>query len=65
MFNSLQSLFVAPAVNDLWESINEKVWQTYGKEVMVLSGDGRMDSLGFSAKYCVYTIMDNFLLSSM
>ena len=31
------------------------------EKMMILTGDGRMDSPGFSAKYCVYTIMDHFL----
>ena len=27
----------------------------------VVCGDGRMDSPGFSAKYCVYTMMEHYL----
>ena len=26
---------------------------------MILAGDGRNDSPGFSAKYCTYTLLDN------
>lgn len=29
--------------------------------MLVLCGDGRMDSPGFSAKYCLYTMMDQYL----
>lgn len=28
---------------------------------LVVCGDGRMDSPGFSAKYCVYTMMEHYL----
>ena len=28
---------------------------------MMFCGDGRMDSPGFSAKYCVYTMMEHYL----
>lgn len=29
--------------------------------MLLLCGDGRMDSPGFCAKYCMYTIMDHFM----
>ena len=38
-----------------------KIWNLFEKEVLVLCGDGRMDSPGFSAKYCLYVMMDHFL----
>ncbi|KAL9987032.1 hypothetical protein ACROYT_G001267 [Oculina patagonica] len=38
-----------------------KIWNLFEKELLVPCGDGQMDSLGFSAKYCLYTMMDHFL----
>ena len=38
-----------------------KIWNVFKTEVLVLCGDGRMDSPGFSAKYCLYTMMDHFM----
>ena len=38
-----------------------KIWNMFKTEMLVLCGDCRMDSPGFSAKYCLYTMMDHFL----
>ena len=38
-----------------------KIWDLFENELLVLCGDGRMDSPGFSAKYCLYVMMDHFL----
>jgi len=41
--------------------MKERIWNLFEKELLVVCGDGRMDSPGFSAKYCLYTMMDHFL----
>ena len=60
-FNRIQSLYAVPVVKDLWGRMMDKLWGFFSKETLVMSGDGRMDSPVFSAKYCVYTIMDHCL----
>ena len=37
------------------------LWEVSKNESLVLSGDGRMDSPGFSAKYCLCVMMHTFL----
>ena len=60
-FNRIQSLYTVPVVKDLWGRMKDKLWEMFSKETLVMSDDGRMDSPGFSAKYCVYTSMDHCL----
>lgn len=44
----------------------EKFWKNHQEEVisrvsgsnLILAGDGRCDSPGFSAKYCTYSLLD-------
>jgi len=52
---------VTPVVKELWEAMKEKVWEVLKGEELALAGDGRNDSPGHSAKYCVYTIMEHYL----
>ena len=44
----------------MWDKIKEVVWNVFEKDVLVVCGHGRMDSPRFSAKYCVYTMMEHF-----
>lgn len=60
-FNRIQSLYAVPVVKDFWAEMKEKIWEVFKDEALLLCGDARMDSPGFSAKYCVYTIMDHYL----
>jgi len=41
--------------------MKEQIWQTFQGKDLVLCGDARMDSPGFSAKYCPYILMDPYL----
>ena len=41
--------------------MKEVIWKVFENDVLVVCGDGRMDSPGFSAKYCVYTMMEHYL----
>ena len=45
------------SITELWSKMKEVVWKVFE----VMCGDGRMDSPGFSAKYCVYTMMEHYL----
>ena len=60
-FSRIQSLYALPSIGDLWSKMKEVIWKVFEKDVLVVCGDGRMDSPGFSAKYCVYTMMEHYL----
>ena len=60
-FSRIQATCVTPVVKELWEAMKEKVWQALKGEELALAGDGRNDSPGHSAKYCVYTLMEHYL----
>ena len=60
-FSRIQSTCVTPVVKELWEAMKEKVWEVLKGEELALAGDGRNDSPGHSAKYCVYTLMEHYL----
>ncbi|XP_020624359.1 uncharacterized protein LOC110061841 [Orbicella faveolata] len=59
-FSCIQTC-VTPVVKELWEAMKEKLWEVLKGEELALAGDGRNDSPGHSAKYCVYTIMEHYL----
>ena len=58
LFYRYQNLYVAPAVNDYWKSMQKDLWQERAGKDVILSGDGRNDSPGHSAQYCTYTLAD-------
>ena len=60
-FNRILSLHAVPVVKELWKKMKDRIWQTIKDENLVLCGDARMDSPGFSAKYCAYILMDHYL----
>lgn len=60
-FSRLQTTCAIPVVKELWENMKEKIWETLQGEAIVVAGDGRNDSPGHSAKYCVYTLMEHYL----
>lgn len=41
--------------------MKEVIWKVFENDVFVVCGDGRMDFLGFSVKYCVYIMMEYYL----
>ena len=61
IFSRVQSLYAVPTIRDMWDKMKEVVWKVFENDVLVVCGDGRMDSPGFSAKYCVYTMMEHYL----
>ena len=52
-------LYLCPSVNEQWTETRAVVHNEIGDQPVVLLGDGRSDSPGFSAKYCAYSLMDN------
>ena len=60
-FMRFQKHCAAPVVEEVWIEMNhivEKLFEDY--EDVCLCGDGRNDSPGHSAHYCVYTLMEQF-----
>lgn len=60
-FSRIQSLYALPSIREMWNKMKEVIWKAFENDVLVVCGDGRMDSPGFSAKYCVYTMMEHYL----
>ncbi|XP_063956776.1 uncharacterized protein LOC129269419 isoform X1 [Lytechinus pictus] len=58
LFHSMQSHYVCPEVEDSFNKyLTEKANELKEKDVVVC-GDARNDSPGFSAQYCTYTLLD-------
>ncbi|XP_065103967.1 uncharacterized protein [Paramisgurnus dabryanus] len=59
-FYRIQDAFCVDTVEEFWtKKRNEVIGQVQSKGPVVVLGDARMDSPGFSAQYCTYTAMDN------
>ena len=51
----------APVIEEVWLEMNDLVKQIFKDyEGICLCGDGRNDSPGHSARYCVYTLLEHF-----
>ena len=57
-FDRIQRLYICLSVVEHWETSRNAILADIGDRPVVLAGDGRCDSPGFSAKYCVYSLMD-------
>ena len=54
-----QKAYLHPAISNIWEKEQETlINQLADKKALVLGGDGRADSLGHSAKYGSYSVID-------
>lgn len=60
-FHRLQRNDIIPGITSLWEDMKTEMWKVLSGESIILCGDGRNDSPGHSAKYCVYVLMEQFL----
>lgn len=59
-YYSIQKKYLFPIVNETWLSSQNAVLDGLsGEDYIVMSGDGRCDSPGHSAKYGTYTLMDS------
>lgn len=56
--NRLQSLYVSPSAAMTWDSEQSRLLEELRGKDVVVGGDARCDSPGYSAKYGAYTIMD-------
>lgn len=57
-FYRVQASHIFPAINQVYTTQKEALISTFGENALHLSGDGRCDSPGFSAKYGTYTVME-------
>ncbi|CAB3982602.1 Hypothetical predicted protein [Paramuricea clavata] len=57
----MQTHFIIPEVKRYWEQMQDEIWDILSGEPVVLCGDGRNDSPGHSAKYCMYAFMEQHL----
>ena len=57
-FGRIQKLYAIPAIQGFWNDMKKVVHEVMNDGNVVLSGDGRNDSPGFSAQYCVYSLME-------
>lgn len=61
-FLRFQKHCAAPVIEEVWLEMNELVKQIFKDyEEICLCGDGRNDSPGHSARYCVYTLVEHFI----
>ena len=59
-FCSFQTKCALPVVKDVWMKMRQIVLEILkGYKDVCLCGDGRNDSPGHSARYCVYTLMEH------
>uniref|UniRef100_A0A803KDX7 THAP-type domain-containing protein n=1 Tax=Xenopus tropicalis TaxID=8364 RepID=A0A803KDX7_XENTR len=53
-----QNIFMFPVIKYNWEKEQKQLIESFNGKAIALSGDGQCDSPGFSAKYCIYTLME-------
>ena len=53
----IQEKYVTRAVDDYWRKLQRDLLAKVHAP-LILSGDGRNDSPGYSAQYCTYSLMD-------
>lgn len=59
-FTRFQKHCAAPVVKEIWEEMNSLITAILRQyDDLCLCGDGRNDSPGHSARYCVYTLMEH------
>ena len=58
-FQKLENDFVIPSIHKMYTQQKDIITDALRNKPLIVSGDGRCDSPGFSAKYCTYTIMES------
>ena len=56
-FHRIQSTYLFPVIHRTWTRHQQLIFQRLQGQDLKISGDGRCDSPGYSAKYCTYTLM--------
>lgn len=58
-FRDLCSVHVNPVIDSWWQSMQQTLLAKIGDKPIAISSDGRTDSPGFSAQYCLYSFVYN------
>lgn len=58
VYNLIQTSYLVPAVRNVWQQAQERLFAARRGRPVKLAGDGRCDSPGHCAKYGSYTVMD-------
>ncbi|XP_014679852.1 PREDICTED: uncharacterized protein LOC106819781, partial [Priapulus caudatus] len=58
-FHNIQRCYLVPTIENFWSDHQKEVVAEMKDKELVVLGDGRMDSPGYSAQYCSYTIMES------
>ena len=58
LFYRVQKLYCQPAIQNMWSNVKETIHGHLPSTGVTLAGDGRNDSPGHTARYCVYTLME-------
>ena len=56
-FERLVKLYVIPTVNDWWSQMQKEMLRALKDKPVDISGDGRCDSPGLSAQFCLYSFV--------
>ncbi len=60
-FLRFQKHCATPVIEEIWSEVNDLVKEIFKDyEGICLCGDGRNDSPGHNARYCVYTLVEHF-----
>lgn len=58
LFYRVQKLYCCPAIKSMWSDVKEALHGHLLADSITLAGDGRNDSPGHTARYCVYTLIE-------
>ena len=58
LFYRVQKLYCSPAIQNMWGQVKHAVQEYLPTTGVTIAGDGRNDSPGHTARYCVYTLME-------
>ncbi|XP_068729053.1 uncharacterized protein [Montipora capricornis] len=58
LFYRVQKLYCHPAIQNMWSNVKDAIQGHLPPTGVTLAGDGRNDSPGHTARYCVYTLME-------
>ncbi|XP_069139069.1 uncharacterized protein [Argopecten irradians] len=59
VYSRLQRCYIVPTIDQAWTDHQQSVFEEFRGKDLVILGDGRMDSPGYNAKFCSYTVMEN------
>eukprot|EP00112_Aurelia_sp_Birch-Aquarium-sp1_P008140 Seg1893.7 transcript_id=Seg1893.7/GoldUCD/mRNA.D3Y31 product="hypothetical protein" protein_id=Seg1893.7/GoldUCD/D3Y31 len=59
-YSNVQKLYTSTVIMKFWNTMKSVVMEVLDKNAMCLSGDGRNDSPGHSARFCTYVLMEHF-----